>query len=353
MTERLMDRVDQRMATTAMRLDEPLEFESTLRPQVWGGEQIARLLGKSAATTEPIGEAWDVSALSEHPSRVSGGRFFAQSLPTLWEDFRHDILGSCRPTHEFPLLIKWLDCQGLLSVQVHPSDRLARDLLNQPSGKSEAWVVVHAEPTSRVYAGLKSGVTPDEFRARLAAGTVAECLHSFVPRVGDCISLPAGTIHSAGGGVVFAEVQQPSDTTFRIFDWNRLGLDGKPRTLHTGMALRAITWPQPPINPIVPRALSARGSTRGELLLQSPCFTLERYTVTGDLSNPHPGQMSIWMVLEGTAHLSSPSTERDFPCGSTVLIPAATRASRWSATEAHPCVLLCVRPATCGDSSAP
>jgi len=342
-TEQLQDRVEKRMATTAMRLDEPLEFRPFLRPQVWGGEQIGRFLGKSASPAGPIGESWEVSALPEHPSCVATGRFLAQPLSELWETHRADLAGPRAPV-VFPLLIKWLDCQDLLSVQVHPNDRLARDLLNQTSGKSEAWVVVQAAPTARVYAGLKLGVTPDEFRARLAAGTVAECLHSFTPRVGDCISLPAGTIHSAGGGVVFAEVQQPSDTTFRIFDWNRLGLDGKPRQLHTGMALRAITWPQPPIIPETPRPLPRVTGATGELLLRTPDFRLERFVVGAAWSHPYPGEMTIWMVLDGAARLSSPIGTQLLTRGATVLIPAAVSSATWSAaTQASPARLLCVR----------
>jgi mannose-6-phosphate isomerase len=333
--------------SAAMRpLDEPLEFASYLRPQVWGGTALERYLGKSLPGTEPVGEAWEVSGLPQQPSIVMHGPFAGRTLSELWQTRGADLLGYRHPSATFPLFVKWLDCREYLSVQVHPNDRLAREELGQVSGKSEAWVVVHAEPTARVYAGLRAGLTREEMLAHIHAGTIADCLHSFVPRVGDCISLPAGTVHSAGGGVVFAEVQQPSDLTFRLYDWNRLGLDGQPRPLHLEMAMKSITWPQGPVSPVTPRPLAEMEGATGEALLQTFAFDIERYYVHGTCAHPHPGEMTIWMVLDGAAIFdgASYSPHRILEKGSTILIPAGVKHAQWSAADTHePCCLLCLR----------
>src|SRR5690606_7579266 len=138
----------------------------------------------------------------------------------------------------------------LLSIQVHPTDKLARRLTGESFGKTEAWVILHAEPTAIVYAGFLPEVTREEVERRLAEGTLECALHHFTPRPGDCLFLPAGTVHAVGGGVVMAEVQQASDATFRLHDWNRLGPDGKPRQLHIQEGLEAIDWSQGPVNPV-------------------------------------------------------------------------------------------------------
>lgn len=337
---------DWRSVAKPGHIDEPLSFTSFLRPQVWGGNSLQRNFGKSPTGDDPIGESWEISGLADHPSIVAEGTFTGQSLTELWTTRSQDLAGRIDPSPVFPLFVKWLDCRQLLSLQVHPNDEFARHVLGQVSGKSEAWVVVEAERTARVYAGLLPGVTREEFIIRLSNGTVADCLHSFTPKVGDCISLPAGTIHSAGGGVVFAEVQQPSDVTFRLFDWNRLGLDGRPRPLHIDMALQSITWPQGPVSPATPTPLISECGVLGESLLKTSTFELERYSVRNTWTQPHPGEMTIWMVLDGTAVLDGAgySPHRILERGQTVLIPAAAHRTTWAAADANsPCQLLCIR----------
>lgn len=342
--ESLMVANDWRSAVTPEQIDEPLEFEAFQRTQVWGGDALSKLLGKPAADT-PIGESWEVSGLAEHPSRIVSGTFAGQSLPDLWSRRSADLTGREHPSPVFPLFVKWLDCRELLSVQVHPNDVFARTL-GQVSGKSEAWVVVQAEPTARIYAGLRTGVTRDELVSRLKAGSVAECLHSFVPKVGDCISLPAGTIHSAGGGVVFAEVQQPSDVTYRLFDWNRVGLDGQLRPLHIDLAMQALMWPQGPVSPTIPLPLKCERGAYGEVLLKGAAFDLERFTVRDSWSQPYSGEMTIWMVLDGAAVLdgSGYAPHQVLERGSTILLPVGVRGAKWAAADTNkPCRLLCVR----------
>lgn len=341
-TEALTVSNDWRTSADSQPINEPLQFRPILRTQVWGGSTLADAFGKPKSG-DSIGESWEVSGLPGNPSVVAMGTFAGKSLVELWQQGQ---MGAPAASAPFPLLVKWLDCRHDLSVQVHPTDTIAQQLLGHHSGKSEAWVVVHAEPGARVYAGLKAGVTEDELKGRLDNGTVAECLHSFTPLVGDCISLPAGTVHSAGGGVVFAEVQQPSDATFRLFDWNRVGLDGKPRQLHRDMALQSITWPQGPLCPTIPRQIVSSQGCRCESLLRTAEFELERYTLQTTIAQPRQGEMTIWMVLDGAAIFDQASrgTQTRLERGSTILIPAGVRNAKWSAAQSgKACKLLCIR----------
>ncbi len=168
----------------------------------------------------------------------------------------------------------------------------------------------------------------------LQAGSIAECLHSFVPRAGDCLFLPAGTVHAVGGGVLMAEVQQTSDATFRLFDWNRLGPDGQPRKLHIEESLKSINWLAGPVQPITPRPLThSPAGIHGERLVSCQYFQVDRFRVRGLFPVPYPGELSIWLVLGGTAELQSQQTgyRRELHPGETILIPASAPGVSWLA----------------------
>ena len=325
---------------------EPLLFDTYLRPQIWGGGGLARHLGKQHPVDALIGEAWELSTLPHHISQVSTGPCRGESLKKLWSHSRNELSGRTATGGDFPWLVKWLDCAGALSLQVHPDDSFARSVLGLPHGKSEIWIVVHADPEARVSSGLRDGVTRAMFEAHLASGTIEECLHTFVPRAGDCLSLPAGTVHTARG-VVLAEVQQSCDSTFRLFDWNRLDTSGRPRLLQRECGLHAIDWRQGPIDPVAPKSLDVREpGVFGEALLSSPWVRIERYTVDHSWTPPHFGEMTVWMVLEGDAELLDTTkwNRRELPRGSTVLIPAAAGAISWSPQSTDSCcTLLCIR----------
>lgn len=329
---------------------DPVVFDSYCRPQIWGGRGLSTNLGRKLRDDRPYGESWELSPQSLHVSRVTEGVFAGRDLNDLWVNSRKLLTGGSGPA-SFPLLVKWLECRELLSLQVHPDDQLAQRLLNEPYGKSEAWVVVSVEPTARVFAGMKPGVTRHDVVAHLNTGTLADCLHSFVPRVGDCISLPAGTIHAAGGGLMVAEIQQSSDATFRLFDWNRTSFDGKPRELHIEKALEAIDWDQGPISPISPVQIPAgTPGVRAEKLVDGEAFRLERFEVQQSFPSPHVGEFTVWMVLDGKGWLSQPSTgyHREFTKGSTVVVPASTGKIEWkSGDSTRALTLLCtLLPAT-------
>ena len=325
---------------------DPIVFDTYCRPQVWGGRLLGELLGRTLPTEGPYGESWDLCSQKLHVSRVLEGPHAGRDLDDLWKQGALELTGSER-REPFPLLLKWLECRELLSLQVHPDDEMAQRVLNEPYGKSEAWVVVFAEPTARIYAGLKQGVTRADFVSHLKQGTLWECLHSFVPKPGDCISIPAGTVHAAGGGVVIAEVQQSSDATFRLFDWNRLGLDGKPRPLQIDLALDAINWDQGPVSPVITVELPRNSEeVRSELLVDGNGFRMERYHVHNAWPAPHPGELTIWMVLEGTAVFDDDDRgpQRKYGTGSTIVLPAGTKEAVWQPLAGEDSLtLLCVR----------
>jgi len=323
---------------------QPLVFEPYLRPQIWGRRRLAGL-GKKLPAEGAFGESWEISAHPHHVTSVAEGPMRGRLLSDLWKECLPELTGRAASSGQpFPLLIKYLDCHELLSVQVHPDNEAAHELLGDPFGKTEAWVVLDAEPSARIYAGLKPGVTRGDIERHLDAGTVAECLHEFTPRPGDCVFVAAGTVHAAGGGVLIAEVQQSSDATFRLFDWNRLGPDGKPRPLHRAEALRSIDWSAGPVRPTVPQKLSGVGAdVHGERLASCDYFCMERYVVARSLTNPYAGRLSIWMLLAGRAALSaSDGYRREFSAGESVLIPASAAPLEWQTRGSVPAVWLAV-----------
>jgi mannose-6-phosphate isomerase len=307
---------------------QPLVFEPYLRPMVWGGRRLGTLFNKPLPPEGTFGESWEVSAHPHHVSRVAEGPHRGETLTELGVNHPGELFGEQAPADgRFPLLIKLLDCNDLLSIQVHPTDEIAARLLPGERGKTEAWVVLAAEPTAKIYAGLKPGTTRADLERHLAAGTADRCLYALTPKAGDCIFLPAGTVHAVGGGVVIAEVQQTSDATFRLFDWNRVGTDGKPRQLHLRESLESIDWNAGPVNPVEPRPITGLPpGVRGESLVRCRYFEMDRYALESALPLPRPGRVSVWLVLEGEAELRSISGEyrRLLLRGETVLIPAAS-----------------------------
>ncbi len=324
-------------------MTDPLVFDSYYRPQIWGGRGLCTQLGRDLPDERPYGEAWDVSPQPLHVSRVLEGPQTGRDLNTVWKI----LCGNVASPLGFPLLVKWLECHEFLSLQVHPDDQMAQSVLNEPFGKSEAWVVISAEPSARIFAGLKPGVTREVLIDHIRSGQLAECLHSFVPAAGDCVSLPAGTVHAAGGGLIVAEIQQSSDATFRLYDWDRPGLDGRPRPLQVERALEAINWNQGPISPVIPVEMPSDGKgVRSEKLVEGNGFRLERYFVDQSMMSPHTNELTIWMVLEGTALLTNPKSgyRRKFPKGTTAVIPANASPLCWETVSDHPnLTLLCTR----------
>jgi mannose-6-phosphate isomerase len=307
--------------TSMPDLTEPLVFTPHFRPQVWGGRRLADLVDKPLPPGVAIGESWEISAHSRHVSVVESGRHRGRTLDQLWQTARADLVSDAAASlPSFPWLIKWLDCHDVLSVQVHPDDATAQRLLGEPFGKTESWIILHAEPAAKIYAGWKHGVTRAEIESRLENGTIAEAMHSFTPQAGQVVHIPAGTVHALGGGVVVAEIQQTSDATFRLFDWNRVDASGNSRPLHVEQALEALNFDQGPIEPMSPTG-------EREALVHCPYYTLERIDLNESWNLRQSG-LSALIVLAGEIRIDAGhDSAMPFSRGQTILLPAAMEAA--------------------------
>jgi mannose-6-phosphate isomerase len=224
---------------------------------------------------------------------------------------------------------------------VHPDDEKGRRLAND-NGKTETWVIIYAEPGSVIYAGLREGVTRDEFAKALETGQVEPLLHRFEAKPGDCILIPAGTVHAIGAGVVLAEIQQMSDATFRLYDWGRVGPDGKPRQLHIAEALESIDFDRGPVNPLNPRIEPIPGGTR-ERLAHCPYFALERLRLDGPTPVGRDDRFTILVALEGDTEITHQGDTRLLAFGQTRLLPASLGECELG-PRGHSVVLTCVIP---------
>lgn len=315
---------------------EPLVFEPFLRPQVWGGNRLAHF-GKLLPSGKcAIGESWELSGHPLHVSCVAHGPLKGSLLSELWDQHRRDLAGSnYKGPDRFPLLVKLLNCEEPLSVQVHPGDHESKQLGMKDPGKCEAWVVLETSSEARLDAGLKEGVDQAEFERRLNDGTVDQCLNHLVPELGDCLYLPSGTVHSARGGVVLVEVQPSSDSTFRLYDWDRRDARGQARPLHRERGLDAIDWSLGPLG-FVDSATTlplARGAAVTQLLA-TPKFHLNRYDLRQAYSPKDlAGRMVVWVVISGEATLRSTGSAFPLKRGETVLVPASATEIEWEPTD--------------------
>ena len=304
----------------------PLEFQPLFRRYLWGGRRLATVLGKPLGDGEDYAESWEVVDHGDDQSIVASGPLKGRTLASLVASHGAELFGRHHPQTRFPLLFKFLDAHRNLSVQVHPDDAAAQRLDPPDLGKTEAWVVLHADAGSRIYAGLKRGVDRGVLDREVHRGATEPCLHWFEPRAGDCVFIPAGAVHALGEGLVVAEIQQASDTTFRLFDWNRLGADGRPRTLHVAAALEAIDYDAGPVDPRVPEVMENRLTER---LVACDKFVLDRHRLTDAMTLGGDRRFHILTVLEGTCTLRSdcgirPWDEgRQLEKGATVLLPAS------------------------------
>ena len=231
----------------------PLILRPIYRRYLWGGRRFAAALGRDLPPGEDFAESWELVDRGADQSVVAYGPLAGTSLGDLVRTRGVELAGRHADRVPFPLLFKFLDARHDLSVQVHPDDARAARLSPPDLGKTEAWYVVAADPDSRIYAGLAPGVDQPALAAALRAGRCETVLHAFTPRPGDCIFIPAGTVHAIGAGLLVAEIQQSSDVTYRLHDWNRLGPDGRPRPLHVEQGLEAVTR-FGPVEPVATRA---------------------------------------------------------------------------------------------------
>lgn len=303
-------------------LDQPLHFTPYLKTVIWGGERIAPFKGITTDKTG-IGESWEISAVPGHVSVVDRGPYKGRILTELIEEFGPELLGEenfRRHGTSFPLLIKLIDARDDLSVQVHPDDRLAQQRHNCP-GKTEMWHIIDTIPGAKIYAGLKEKITPEEYEKRVADNTIMEVIASYDSAPGDTFFLPAGRIHAIGAGNLLAEIQQTSDITYRIYDYDRRDKDGNPRELHTFQARDAIDYTV---------HSDYRSHPEGSLLAGCRYFDVRRLDIDSDsAATPieHPrDSFTIIMCLDGSADIAHGNgCVTTIHCGDTLLYPATLR----------------------------
>ena len=300
----------------------PLTFEPRLKQRVWGGRNLARLFGKSLPGLDPIGEAWEITDRPGDVSVIRNGPLAGKDLRWLLEQGPARILGNAKSLNgRFPLLIKLLDAREKLSLQVHPPAARAAQLGGEP--KTELWYVAEGAPGAELYVGLKRGVTREHFERQIRDGSVADCFHRLPVRAGDAMFLPSGRVHAIGAGLVLFEIQQNSDTTYRVFDWNRVGLDGRPRELHVAQSLASIDFDD--VEPrLVGSAFADEAGLRWRVLVRDALFTVQEVIAPAGATVPlAPGLMQILAVVSGRLAVVFDRDRLILTAGQFCLVPAA------------------------------
>jgi mannose-6-phosphate isomerase len=299
----------------------PLIFQPVFRSYLWGGKRLATHLNKPVPGEGQWAESWEIVDHGDDQSVVASGPWKGWTLRALIESFPEEVLGASGAANfqSFPLLLKYLDCNSVLSVQVHPDDEYGQKMTPPDLGKTEAWYIVDAQEGAVLYAGLRSEVTQAALEDAIKAGKTEECLHAIHPRAGDCVFIPAGTVHALGGGLIVAEIQQASDTTFRLFDWNRVDASGKSRPLHIDQALDVIDFDRGPVE------LCANGGPSEETiktLVACDKFVLRKLT-NGNHELAATDSFKIITVPAGKADVECAGESLNLDVGQTVLLPAA------------------------------
>lgn len=294
----------------------PLRFHPVFRQYLWGGRRLGEVLGKPIGEGNDYAESWEIVDHGQDQTVVAAGPWKGKTLSELVQQHGPDLLGRHHPQKSFPLLFKLLDCNKDLSVQVHPNDAQGAKLKKPDLGKTEAWVILDARPGAKLYAGLKRGFDRAAVEREIARDTLPLCLHTIESRPGDCIFIPAGTIHALGEGFLVAEIQQASDTTFRLYDWGRVGPDGKPRPLHIEQGLDVSDFVSGPISPCRAKPTSRAGV---EQLVACDKFVLNRCTAASPVAMPEDNTCRIVYFVRGQAKVAGETLE----AGQTVLLPAS------------------------------
>jgi len=298
----------------------PLRFQPLWRHYLWGGRRLETVLNKPIPPDQLCAESWEIVDRGPEQSRVLHGKLAGRSLHELIRDHATALLGRHAGHPRFPLLLKFLDAQQPLSLQVHPDDARAALLSPPDLGKTEAWVILAAEPGSHLYAGLRRGFDRQALERELSRGTCQLCVERLEPQPGDCIFLPAGVVHALGPGLLVAEIQQSSDTTYRLFDWNRLGPDGRPRQLHVAESLATINYDYGPVSVRKPQPTEL---AHVERLVACDKFVLDRWRIDAPQSIGGDDRCHLVVVLEGAVTLPGDPAGEPLALGQVALVPAA------------------------------
>ena len=296
----------------------PLRFQPILRRYLWGGRRLESL-GKQLGPEGDYAESWEIVDRGADQSVVAAGPLAGGTLGALMREFGRPLLGRHAAHERFPLLFKFLDAQHRLSLQVHPDDARAAALDPPDLGKSEAWVILEAQPRSYIYAGLRRGIDRDTLGHEIARRTVELCCERIEPRAGDCYFLPAGVVHALGPGLLVAEIQQAADTTYRLYDYDRVGPDGQPRKLHVAEALEAIDYDYGPVAAQPPQPTDVPGVER---LVACDPFVLDRWTLSAPHRTRGDDRCHILVVLEGAIEVAGDPVGQPLTRGGLILLPA-------------------------------
>ena len=270
------------------KLTQPLVFEPLFMERVWGGRRLETLYAKRLPSAALIGESWEMVDRPEAQSVVHDGPLRGETLHNLWRKHREKVFGNVSDSARFPILAKLLDAQENLSLQVHPPATIAQKLGGE--SKTELWYVAHATPKSRIFAGVKKGATRAVFEKALEQGNVEEHLHSIEVATGDAIFLPSGRLHALGGGNLLVEIQENSDTTYRVYDWNRIRKGRPRREMHIAQAMQCIDF-----GDVEPGLLRPEG----ESLIRHELFEIDRWVVATVREIAEPGRFAIVVCLTG------------------------------------------------------
>lgn len=289
-------------------------FQPVYQAKVWGGRSLETFYGRALPGDGAYGESWELVDRDDAQSVIVSGRPGAGlSLNDLWTRYREPVFGRRlldHPSPRFPILVKILDARDDLSIQVHPPAEVAEGLGGEP--KTEMWYIARAEPGSKLYVGLRAGVSRDDFESGISDGQTRDQVHALEPKAGESIFIPSGRLHAIGGGLLIYEIQQNSDTTYRVYDWDRPGSDGKPRALHVEESLQCIDFDD--VEPVM-------DEPAGDCLVQCEYFEVRRRVLEPGASTPiaRTGEGAIVSVVSGKVL----SGEDSFSAGDFFLVPAA------------------------------
>jgi len=312
-------------------------FRPILKERLWGGHNLARIHGKRPLAGMPIGESWEIADRCHEVSIIANGELAGRSLRWLLEQHYHEVLGNASsPDGRFPLLIKIIDAERPLSLQVHPSERCAAQLGG--AAKTEMWYVAEARTGAEIFAGLRQGTTRADFEARMKSGNLIDCIHRIPITTGSAMLVPGGRVHAIGGQAIIFEIQQNSDTTYRLFDWNRVDATGRSRELHIESALRCIDF-----SDHEPSLLPRPSAASAGLLIDAGVFRVETVAFSGTHEVSTGSAFVIVGGLDGRFEVHTHSHALRANAGTFCLLPAALAAVRLTCQE--PARVLLIRPA--------
>jgi mannose-6-phosphate isomerase len=295
---------------TEFHLTAPLTFEPFFVERMWGGRRLESEFGKKLPSQKRIGESWEIVDRPEAQSVVTNGPLKGKTLHDLWTQHRKQIFGDAPDAPRFPLLLKLLDAHERLSLQVHPPGQLAGKLGGEP--KTEFWYVAAADPAAELLIGFRKPSSRDQFEKALREGTAADYVHKIPVRRGNAAFLPAGRLHAVSAGNLMIEIQQNSDTTYRVFDWNRVDDKGTPRQLHIEQALQCIDF-----NDVAPKLVQPEG----ELLVRNELFEVQKWNLAAPREISSQGQFAIVCCLSGSVRCG----DTDLSPGEFFLVPASLK----------------------------